>query len=126
MRSLLAAALLLSLAACKKEEAPKPALEAPAAVVKDAQGNRLIALAVTEEGFVPSRIRLKKGEPVKFVVIRKTDTTCATELLIAGTDLRVKLPLNQPVEIAWTPTSSGTVKFGCAMGMMVSGVLLVE
>jgi len=38
----------------------------------------------------------------------------------------VPLPLNKAVEVAWTPTKAGKVKFGCAMDMMVSGVLLVE
>lgn len=87
---------------------------------------RSIALTVTSEGFEPATIKLRSNEPVKLVVTRKTDETCATDLVIDGTDIKVALPLNEPVEVAWTPKKAGTVKFGCAMGMMVSGVLLVE
>jgi len=87
---------------------------------------RVIALEVTADGFVPDSIKIKANEPVKLVVTRKTDETCATDLVIDGTAIKVALPLGKPVEIAWTPKKAGSVKFGCAMDMMVSGVLLVE
>jgi plastocyanin domain-containing protein len=138
MRTFIALIAVLTITACKKDEpkAPEPvkAVEAvkapevkPAAVdAKPATGARVVELKVTEDGFVPGNVTLKKDEPVKFVVTRTTDATCATELLIAGTDIKADLPLNKPVEIAWTPTKAGQVKFGCAMDMMVSGMLLVE
>jgi plastocyanin domain-containing protein len=88
--------------------------------------SRRISLEVTVEGFVPDSIPVKVGTPVTLVVTRTTDETCATDLLIEGTDLKVALPLNAPVEVSYTPPRAGQVKFGCAMGMMVSGVLLVE
>lgn len=133
MRPLLILSITLALAACKKEEAaptPKPAEPAkPAEVVKapaPAGTPRTITLEVTGDGFVPANITLKANEPVKLVVTRKTDETCATDLLIDGTDIKVALPLDKPVEVAWTPTKAGKVKFGCAMDMMIGGVLLVE
>jgi plastocyanin domain-containing protein len=130
MRTTLIILTVLALTACKKEEAkpavvaPRPVAEAPRPVA--AAGPRLIELKVTEDGFQPGNVTLKKGEPVTFVVTRITDATCATELLIADTDIKADLPLNKPVEIAWTPTKAGPVKFGCAMDMMVSGLMLVE
>jgi plastocyanin domain-containing protein len=83
-------------------------------------------MQVTTEGFVPENVTLKANQAVKLVVTRTTDETCAKDLLIDGTDIKVPLPLNQSVEIAYTPAKAGKVKFGCAMGMMVGGVLLVE
>lgn len=100
-------------------EAPKPAPPAPS-------NGRVVELAVTDDGFVPANIKLKANEPVTFRVTRKTDETCARDLLIEGTDIKLALPLNEAVEVAWTPTKAGQVKFGCAMEMMVGGVLLVE
>jgi plastocyanin domain-containing protein len=137
MRTLLVALVVsVVMVGCKKDpapaEAPKPAPEVkPVAEVKPAPAPaaaaaRVIELKVTAEGFQPGNITLKKDEPVKFVVTRVSDETCATELLIADTDIKADLPLNKPVEIAWTPTKAGQVKFGCAMNMMVSGLLLVE
>lgn len=113
--------------------AAAPAEEKPAEkpfegrLEKTARGTvRVIDLAVTEDGYVPGLLAVKKGEPVRLVVTRKTDDTCATDLLIDGTDIKVKLPLNKAVTVNWTPAKSGKVKYGCAMNMMVSGLLLVE
>ncbi|MFZ5446208.1 MAG: cupredoxin domain-containing protein [Myxococcota bacterium] len=137
MRTLLILTITLAFAGCKKDAppppvetakpAPKPA-ETPKveAAAKPEGGARTIALEVTNDGFVPSNITLKANEPVKFVVTRKTDETCATDLLIDGTDIKVALPLDKAVEVAWTPTKAGKVRFGCAMDMMIGGVLLVE
>ncbi len=132
MRTTLIILTVLALTACRKEEA-KPAVVAPPPVAAPvvaapvaAASPRTIEIKVTEDGFQPGNVTLKKGEPVTFVVTRITDATCATELLIADTDIKADLPLNKPVEIAWTPTKAGQVKFGCAMDMMVSGLLLVE
>ena len=111
------------------EAAAAPAEEKPfeGRLEKTAKGTvRVIDLAVTEDGYVPGLLAVKKGEPVRLVVTRKTDETCATDLLIEGTKIKVKLPLNKPVTVNWTPTKSGKVKYGCAMNMMVSGMLLVE
>lgn len=126
MRTFIALIAVITITACKKDElrAPEPAKTAEAP--KPAAAARVVELKVTEDGFVPGNVTLKKGEPVKFVVTRTTDATCATDLLISGTDIKAALPLNKAVEIAWTPTQAGQVKFGCAMDMMVSGMLLVE
>ena len=113
--------LSFAFASCKKEEATPQVAPAPRAA-----GPRTIAMEVTGDGFVPANLTVKSGEPLKLVVTRKTDETCATDLLIDGTDIKVALPLDKPVEVAWTPTRAGKVKFGCAMDMMVGGVLLVE
>ncbi len=123
MRTLFVLALML-LNACKKDEVkadvPTPT---PAPV---AAGPRAIEMKVDRSGFQPANLTLKKDQPVKLQVTRVSDETCATELLIDGTDIKAALPLNTPVEIAWTPTRAGEVKFGCAMDKMVGGVLLVE
>src|SRR4051794_15635790 len=78
---------------------------------------KTVQLSVTEKGFEPSPVTLKKGEPVKLVVTRKTDQTCATEIVIPEYEIQKELPLGKPVEIAFTPKKSGEVAYGCGMGM---------
>ena len=87
---------------------------------------REVKIAITEKGFEPTPIKVKKGEPLHLLVTRLTDHTCATELKIKDTAIEVSLPLNKEVALDYTPTKSGEVKFGCGMGMMVSGLFLVE
>lgn len=92
----------------------------------DTRGGATFELAVTEDGFEPGKLAVKKGTPVKLVVTRKTDATCAKELVIDDPPAKAQLPLNQPVVVAFTPKKTGELKFGCGMGKMVSGVILVE
>ena len=117
----LAIALLVVAACSKKADDAKPAAAPPSA---PATGK--IAITLSEKGFEPTPIQVVKGQPVTLVVTRKTDETCATELTIPEYKIDQKLPLNQPVEISFTPEKSGDLEYGCAMDHMVKGVLQVR
>jgi plastocyanin domain-containing protein len=82
-------------------------------------------MEVTGEGFVPALVKVKAGQPVKLVVTRKTDRTCATEIVIKEFGINKPLPLNQPVEITFTPIKAGKLRYACAMDM-IAGVIIVE
>lgn len=105
-------------------------LSAPAFAAEKAP--QKIQLSVTEEGIAPSPVKVNKDQPVTLVITRKTDATCATAIVVDakdvknGKELKTDLPLNKPVEVRFTPAHSGEIKYGCAMGKMLSGVLLVE
>ncbi len=83
-----------------------------------------IAIAVTEDGFVPATVEVHAGEPVTLVVTRKTDKTCATELVMPAMGIDQKLPLNQPVEISFTPGKAETLDYACAMDMIKGHVVV--
>ncbi len=68
---------------------------------------------------------VKKGEPVTLVVTRKTDKTCATEIVIDDEGINAKLPLDKAVKATFTPKKSGEIKYTCGMKMF-GGVLKVE
>ena len=117
------------------ESAPKPvaapplpgiAAAPPAAAAMPVAAGRKVALAVTAKGFEPERIPAKKGQPLTLAITRTTDKTCAREIVFQGQDGKTELPLNKTVEVSYTPKATGEIKFGCAMGMMVSGVLAVS
>ena len=86
---------------------------------------RTVELSVTNKGFEPSNITVKKGEPVHLVVTRKTDQTCATSIDIKDAGIHKDLPLNKAVAIDFTPEKAGELRYVCGMGMM-GGVLLVQ
>jgi plastocyanin domain-containing protein len=96
-----------------------------AALLAAAPAARTIKMKVTEKGFVPSRIEVKKGEPLHLVVTRKTDATCATELVIKDQNLRKELPLGKAVAFDFTPDKAGEMTYVCGMGM-IRGVLVVQ
>ncbi len=105
-----------SAAAKEPKTKPKPAAPAP----------REVRITVTEKGYEPSPITLKKGEPVKLLVTRTTDQTCATDIVIDEPKTRAKLPLNQEVALLFTPAKTGQLQYGCAMDKMIGGVFIVE
>ena len=90
--------------------------------VKD--GVRTVDMKVTEDGFVPSKVKVSRGEKVRLVVTRKTNRTCATEIAIPAYGINQKLPLDTPVTVELTPKASGEITYSCGMNM-ISGVLLV-
>ena len=117
----LAALVALPAAALAQHDHGAPAKgAAPAAAAQGA-----IEMSVTPDGFVPDRIRVKAGEKVRLVITRKTDKTCATEIVIRELGVNTKLPLNQAVTVEFTPKKSGVLKYACAMDM-ISGTLIVQ
>ena len=76
-----------------------------------------IQVAVTENGFEPKNVVVKKGQAAVLVITRKTQSTCATEAVFTETGRKYDLPLNQPVRIDLTGSSPGTLHYGCGMDM---------
>ncbi len=90
--------------------------------VKD--GVRTVAVTVTENGFEPSKIKAKKGEKVRLVVTRKTNRTCATEIVIKDQGINQALPLDKAVTVEFTPAKSGEIRYACGMDH-VSGIVFI-
>ncbi len=90
-----------------------------------AAGPQTVAIEVTDRGFVPAQASVRAGSPVTLVVTRKTDATCAKEIVLADEGIRRALPLNEAVRIDFTPKSAGRIQYVCGMGM-VSGTLQVQ
>lgn len=110
-------------AACDKKDdtaSNREAIKAGQAVQAAA-----IDMAVTSEGFVPAEVKVKVGQPVKVVITRKIERTCATEIVIKEYGINKPLPLNTPIEVTFTPTKPGKVRYACAMDM-IAGAFIVE
>lgn len=101
--------LIVGAAACSKDTAaPK----------QPADGRYQIA--VTEKGFEPGDISVPAAKPVTLVFDRKTDDTCAKQVVLDlgdGNKVTKDLPLNQPVEVAATFPKAGKLTYSCAMDM---------
>ena len=87
-------------------------------------GEQTATVEVNGEGFQPSSLRLKAGVPAKVTFVRKTDETCAKEVVIKEYNIDRKLPLNEPVTVEFTPRK-GEFIFACGMDML-KGKLIVE
>jgi plastocyanin domain-containing protein len=111
---LAAAALSLGLGAAAdanaKKAAPKP---------------KEVQVTVTSNGFEPAEIKTKKGQPLRLVITRKTEKTCATEVVIKDLGVNKPLPLNEAVTVDLTPKKDGQLRYACGMDM-IAGVIVVE
>src|ERR1700753_2719880 len=81
--------------------APSPATN-PAQAAPPA---RTIKMTVTKKGVRPDSIQVKRGQPLHLLITRKTDETCATEILFEGNKDSVDLPLGKEVAVDYTPTT---------------------
>lgn len=84
-----------------------------------------VTVEVTQEGFVPKEIPAKVGQPITLVVTRKTDVTCAKQIVFADLGVEKELPMNEAVEVTVTPERQGELRFACSMDM-IAGKLVVE
>ena len=82
-------------------------------------------LAVTDTGFAPATITVPAGTPVTLVVTRKTDQTCAKEIVFHDQGIRKPLPLNEAVEINLPASPKREIAYVCGMNML-SGKVVVQ
>src|SRR6266581_7214991 len=62
-------------------------------------GPQVVQLTVTDAGFEPARAEVPRGQAFTLVVTRKTDQTCAKEIIIPALNERRALPLSEAVRI---------------------------
>jgi plastocyanin domain-containing protein len=82
-------------------------------------------ITVTERGFDPSSLTVKKGVPTRLTFVRTDDKTCATEVVIPALKVRKALPLNAKVSLQFTPADAGDIGFACGH-QMFTGTVVVQ
>jgi plastocyanin domain-containing protein len=95
------------------------------AATQDSGSVQVVELSVTSKGFEPALVTVKSGKPVKLVVTRKTERTCATEIVMKDFGVTQPLPLEKPVTVVVDPKRPGKYRFACGMNM-IAGTLNVQ
>lgn len=80
---------------------------------------------ITEQGYQPYTLKLRRGVPARITFLRKTDATCAKEVIFKNYNINRALPLNKAVVVSFTPDKKGEFTFTCGMNMM-RGKLFVQ
>ena len=102
-----------------------PALAADKAAAAPAPG-RTIEIKVTDAGFEPREVRVKKGEPVTLSFLRTTDRTCIKAVDIPAENVKnFQLPLDKAVSVTITPSKAGVEVFHCTAMAMGGGKIIV-
>lgn len=86
---------------------------------------RVVRVDVTERGFEPAHVTVRRGQRVRLVVTRRTEATCAREIILDEYLVWRRLPLNESVSDTFTTDRTGEFPFRCAAGH-VTGTFKVE
>lgn len=89
---------------------------------------RRIEILVTDGGFVPARIEVKKGEKTALIFTRRTKKRCGRKVVVYLDDdetVTRDLPLDKPVSIIVTFPEARELGYTCGMGHK-SGTILVR
>ncbi len=107
---------LLLAVACRESPAPASPSQ-PSAPSSAAR----VAVTVDGQGYHPATVTLPAGRPATIVFTRTSDQGCGQQVVFPSLNIRRDLPLNEPVEVALTPT--GTIAFTCGMNMLRGSVV---
>ena len=115
----------VGLSACAKDSRTESLPEGSRQTSAMTGNEQVVKLEVTADGFVPASFKVRAGQPVKLIVTRKVERTCATDIVIKDLKISAPLPLNKAVELNFTLDKPGKVRFACAMDM-IAGEIVVE
>lgn len=87
---------------------------------------QLVTITLTDKGYEPASIKLQKDLPAKVTFVRKSKTTCGTEIIISEYQIKRELPLDEPVVVEFTPAKTGEFTFACGMKMLKGKIVVVE
>jgi RND family efflux transporter MFP subunit len=97
----------------------------PAGRASDTADIQSAKIVVTEHGFEPANVALRAGKPARLTFLRTTDKTCGTEVVFPSLNIKRALPLNEPVQVDFTPAKAGDIAFACGMNML-RGMMAVQ
>ena len=83
-------------------------------------------LAVTDRGFEPALTVIPRGQAVTLVVTRRTEQTCAKDIVIPKLNEHRALPMNEAVRIEIPARADAdTLNYACGMNM-VGGAIVAK
>jgi sulfite exporter TauE/SafE/copper chaperone CopZ len=89
---------------------------------KDAQ---VIRITQKANGYFPSTLSVKRGQPVRLIVDSQDSYTCAASLLLPKMGIRQSLKPGENV-FEFTPETAGPLPFSCSMGMYRGVINVVD
>ncbi|PYS52796.1 MAG: hypothetical protein DMF68_00835 [Acidobacteria bacterium] len=83
-----------------------------------------IRINVSNSGYEPSQISVKKGEKVTLAFTRTDSQNCAGTILFPQLNINRQLAVGETVIIEFAPNEAGAINFSCGMGMYKGKVIV--
>ena len=80
---------------------------------------------VVRGGYMPDRIEVRQGRPVRLTFLRQESNPCTEQVVLSDFGISRALPEGERVPIEFIPDKAGEFTFHCAMNM-VRGKLVVR
>jgi sulfite exporter TauE/SafE len=80
-------------------------------------GVQEVTINISNNGYSPNYIKVKKNIPVKLTLISKDTYTCALSFVFKEFGIKTFLEATDTQTFQFTPTKSGKFNFTCSMGM---------
>ncbi len=90
-----------------------------------AGSNQEVQIELTDRGYIPQRVSVKKGIPVELTIVNNQAWGCIQAFVIPSLNIRRTIPPGESTVITFTPSKSGKIGFTCSMGMYY-GELIVQ
>ncbi|HLM01296.1 MAG TPA: cupredoxin domain-containing protein [Pyrinomonadaceae bacterium] len=97
-----------------------------AAVDAGAQKIKTVRVNISQQGYAPASIRLRKGQTVRLVFYRADANNCGDELVFPALNIRREIPVRKPVVVTLTPKRAGAISFACGMDMYRGKILVTN
>lgn len=79
---------------------------------------------ISKNGFEPSEISFKKGEPMKIAFYRADSENCGGEVVFKDLNITKKLPVGEVVTVELKDLKTNEVSFACGMDMLKGKVIV--
>lgn len=80
-------------------------------------GVQKIKVTVSEQGYEPVKLKLKRGVPAQITFLRTDENNCGDKVVFKQLGIQKELAVGKPVVVEFTPDKEGEFSFTCSMGM---------
>ncbi|MBW7944380.1 sulfite exporter TauE/SafE family protein [Patescibacteria group bacterium] len=82
-----------------------------------ATGVQRVVIQAGNNGYNPTRVRVRAGQPVELTVQSKNSYSCANYFFLKAFQISLELGPNDSKSVTFTPDKPGKYQYSCAMGM---------
>lgn len=86
-------------------------------------GVQIVRMTESGRGYLPNRLTVVKGKPVRWLIDAQAPYSCASALIVPSLNISKQLQPGENI-IEFTPDKTGEIPFSCSMGMY-TGVFIV-
>lgn len=88
------------------------------------QNEQVVRMSVTSRGFEPNILKIKKGVPVRWVIMGDQVSGCTNKIIVPSLDIAKNINSGENT-ISFMPSGAREIPFSCGMGM-VRGKFILE